>query len=285
MCSKADAAARPRGRGRGCARGHGRARGRAGRDGWLRGVRDGARPRSCFAIPDGIDDGTALALLVQGTTAWHLYRTAGRVAEGESVVVHSAAGGVGSLAVQLGHAARRGARDRDRLERGASASSPLELGRRRGDRPGAGGVDGAADRGQRRARAWTSCSTWPAARCSRPPTARSRRSGGSSCAGSPPSEPNRVSTGSLLRHSRAVVGFYLFHCLQRPGMFARRARRTCSRGPPRGELRAVVGGTYPLGDAAQAHDRPARAAHDGQAAARPGVAARACARRTVSRAT
>ena len=46
---------------------------------------------------------TAVALLVQGTTAWHLYRTAARVAAGESVVVHSGAGGVGSLAV----AARR----------------------------------------------------------------------------------------------------------------------------------------------------------------------------------
>ena len=55
-----------------------------------------------FPIPDGVDDETALALLVQGLTAWHLYRTCGRVAEGESVVVHAAAGGVGSLAVQLG---------------------------------------------------------------------------------------------------------------------------------------------------------------------------------------
>src|SRR5947209_17535370 len=56
-----------------------------------------------FPIPDGLDDGTALAMIVQGTTAWHLYRTAGRVAAGETVVVHSGAGGVGSLAVQLGH--------------------------------------------------------------------------------------------------------------------------------------------------------------------------------------
>src|SRR5439155_99460 len=31
-----------------------------------------------------------------------LYRTAGKVAAGESVVVHAGAGGVGSLAVQLG---------------------------------------------------------------------------------------------------------------------------------------------------------------------------------------
>ena len=40
-------------------------------------------------------------------------------------------------------------------------------------------------------------------------------------------EPNRVSTGSLLRSSRAVVGFYLFDCLQRPGMFGE-ALRICS---------------------------------------------------------
>src|ERR1700733_15354259 len=55
-----------------------------------------------YPIPDGLDEGAALALIIQGLTAWHLYRTAGRVADGESVVVHSAAGGVGSLAVQLG---------------------------------------------------------------------------------------------------------------------------------------------------------------------------------------
>ena len=53
-------------------------------------------------IPDGVSDATALALLLQGLTAWHLYRTVGRVAPGETVVVVAAAGGVGSLAVQLG---------------------------------------------------------------------------------------------------------------------------------------------------------------------------------------
>jgi NADPH2:quinone reductase len=37
----------------------------------------------------------------QGTTAWHLLRTSGKLQQGESVVVHAAAGGVGTLAVQL----------------------------------------------------------------------------------------------------------------------------------------------------------------------------------------
>ena len=67
----------------------------------LRRVRHSAR-RAPFPIPDGVDDGTALALLLQGLTAWHLYRTSPGLRLGESVVVHAAAGGVGSLAVQLG---------------------------------------------------------------------------------------------------------------------------------------------------------------------------------------
>src|SRR4051794_11261175 len=55
-----------------------------------------------FAIPDGVSDAVALALVIQGLTAWHLYRTSAQLRPGESVVVHAAAGGVGSLAVQLG---------------------------------------------------------------------------------------------------------------------------------------------------------------------------------------
>src|SRR4051794_30518847 len=54
-----------------------------------------------FDIPDGVSDGQAVALLVQGLTAWHLLRTCARLQPGESVVVHAAAGGVGTLAVQL----------------------------------------------------------------------------------------------------------------------------------------------------------------------------------------
>ncbi|WP_067822385.1 quinone oxidoreductase family protein [Actinomadura kijaniata] len=52
-------------------------------------------------IPEELPAGRALALLVQGLTAWHLLRTAARVVPGESVVVNAAAGGVGHLAVQL----------------------------------------------------------------------------------------------------------------------------------------------------------------------------------------
>src|SRR3954471_5422716 len=54
-----------------------------------------------WPVPDGVTDEQALALVLQGATAWHLLRTSAHLAEGESVVVIAGAGGVGSLAVQL----------------------------------------------------------------------------------------------------------------------------------------------------------------------------------------
>lgn len=60
-----------------------------------------AHKAMAFPIPDGVSDEDALAMLVQGTTAWHLLKTMGHLNEGESVAIHAAAGGVGTVAIQL----------------------------------------------------------------------------------------------------------------------------------------------------------------------------------------
>jgi len=52
-------------------------------------------------IPDGVSDEQALCMLVQGSTAWHILKTVGHLQPGETVVVHAAAGGVGTIAIQL----------------------------------------------------------------------------------------------------------------------------------------------------------------------------------------
>jgi len=52
-------------------------------------------------IPEGVTDSQALCMLVQGSTAWHILKTVGHVKPGESVVIHAAAGGVGTIAIQL----------------------------------------------------------------------------------------------------------------------------------------------------------------------------------------
>ncbi|HEX5852440.1 MAG TPA: NADPH:quinone oxidoreductase family protein [Solirubrobacteraceae bacterium] len=202
-----------------------------------------------FPIPDELDDGAALAMIVQGTTAWHLYRTAGRVAAGESVVVHGAAGGVGSLATQLGRPLGAG-----RVIATASSEEKralaLELGADVAIDPAAEGLT----------------ERLIEANEGRPVDVVFEMSGGEVfdasyralarfgrivAYGIATNQPNQVSTGSLLRHSRAVVGFYLFHCFARPAMFADALADLFDRAA-RGELRAIVGHTYPLEQAAQA---------------------------------
>jgi NADPH:quinone reductase len=52
-------------------------------------------------IPDGVSDEHAVAVLLQGITAHYLCSSTYPVAEGDRVVVHAAAGGVGHLLTQL----------------------------------------------------------------------------------------------------------------------------------------------------------------------------------------
>ncbi len=203
-----------------------------------------------FPIPAELDEGTALAIIVQGLTAWHLYRTSGRVADGESVVVHAAAGGVGSLAVQLGHPLGAGrviataSSDEKRalaLRLGADAAidpAPEGLTERLIEANGGEPVDVVFE--------MAGGGVFEASYEALAPFGRIVICGIAS------QQPNRVSTGSLLRHSRAVVGFYLFHCLGHPGMVTDALAKLFGRAA-RGELEAVVGRTYPLEQAAQAH--------------------------------
>ncbi len=203
-----------------------------------------------FPIPEDLSDDTALAILIQGLTAWHLYRTAGRVADGESVVVHSAAGGVGSLAVQLGHPLGAGrviavASSEEKrelaLELGADVaidSEPEGLTERLVEANEGREVDVVFDMagGETFERSYRALAHF----------------GRIVVCGIASQEPNEVRTGSLLRHSRSAVGFYLFHCLERPSMVADALSDLFARAV-RGELRALVGATYPLGNAPQSH--------------------------------
>src|ERR687889_2001378 len=59
-----------------------------------------------WAVPDGVSDEHALAVVLQGSTAWHLLRTSAHLVEGESVVVIAGAGGVRPPRLHL--APRRG---------------------------------------------------------------------------------------------------------------------------------------------------------------------------------
>jgi NADPH2:quinone reductase len=203
-----------------------------------------------FGIPPELDDGAALAIVIQGLTAWHLYRTAARVADGESVVVHSAAGGVGSLAVQLGHPLGAG-----RVIASASSADKRELALELGADVA---IDSAAEDLHERllqanhGRAVDVVFDMAGGAVFDASYAALAHFGRIVVCGIASQEPNEVRTGSLLRHSRSVVGFYLFHCLERPEMVAQALSDLFARAA-RGGLRTIIGGTYPLEGAAQAH--------------------------------
>jgi NADPH:quinone reductase-like Zn-dependent oxidoreductase len=52
-------------------------------------------------VPDGLDPADAVAAVTNGVTAWQMLHRAAKVRSGQTVVVHGAAGGVGTLLVQL----------------------------------------------------------------------------------------------------------------------------------------------------------------------------------------
>jgi NADPH:quinone reductase len=202
-----------------------------------------------FPIPEGVGDETALALLLQGLTAWHLYRTCAKVAPGESVVVHAAAGGVGSLAVQLGRGMGAG-RVIATASTEAKRALALDLG---ADAAVDAGPDGMADRlveanGGERVDAifeMAGGAVWEESLRALAPFGRLVTYGIAS------GEPNEVQTGRLMRRSHAVVGFWLMHCLGRRDMLEEPLVDLFTRAAA-GELRVVVGGTYPLAEAAVA---------------------------------
>jgi NADPH2:quinone reductase len=202
-------------------------------------------------VPDEVDDDQAAALLLQGLTAWAILTVSARLQDGESVVVQAAAGGTGSLAVQL--AKRLGA---GRVI--ALASSPekrdlaLEL-----------GADAAVD-----SRAASLRDEIVEANGGSPVDVVLEMAGGEAFEGClralapfgrlvtfgiASREENSVRTGHLLRNSRAVIGFWLVHLFSRPELLRQGIGQVLGAAAA-GELRAVIGGVYPLSDARRAHE-------------------------------
>ena len=204
-----------------------------------------------FRVPEGVEDEVALALLIQGLTAWHLFRTAAKIAPGESVVVHSAAGGVGGLAVQLAKPmgagrviATAGSQERRAraLELGAdeavdpeTADLTAALVEANGGRP----VDVVLETAGGRLFEQSLQALAPFGRLV--------------AYGNSTREKVRVSNAALLKTSRAVVGFWLFHALDRRDLTEEALSDLFDRAA-RGELRAQVGETYPMSEVRRAHE-------------------------------
>jgi NADPH2:quinone reductase len=209
-----------------------------------------ASSQALIPIPDGLDFDTAAAIPLQGLTAYHVLKTSGRLQEGESVVVHAAAGGVGTLAVQM--AKIMGASP---VIATASSQEKLDLARDLGadvlidyteeDWPEkvreATGGDGAdvilemvgGDFVQKNLlcmNAWGRMVVFGAASGDR----------------------GEISPMELLRKNHSIIGFFLPQVMSRPDLFVSSLQEMMG-WISSGKVRLTLGASYKLQDAEQAH--------------------------------
>jgi NADPH2:quinone reductase len=201
-------------------------------------------------IPDEVDDDTAAAALLQGLTAMAMVSRCARIEPGETIVIEAAAGGTGTLAVQL--AKRAGARVIGLASSAEKRALVTEL-----------GADACVD-----SRAENLGEAIRAANDGERVDAVLHMSGGDAfdeeigvlaplgrmvVFGIASREQRQVSTAALLRGSKSVIGFWLVHLLMRRDLLAPMIGELLS-ALAAGDLEVKIGGVYPLSDAAQAHE-------------------------------
>lgn len=200
-------------------------------------------------IPDEVDDEQAAGALLQGLTAMALVKRCARIEPGETIAVEAAAGGTGTLAVQIAKAAgakviglASSAEKRELvMSLGADAtvdSRSEDLRAALLDANGGEKIDavlhmsgGDAFEAELRALA---------------PLGRLVVFGNAS------RESRQIDSGVLLHGSKAVIGFWLVHVLARRDLAVPLVGELLE-ALATGSLRVTIGGVYPLSEAARAH--------------------------------
>ncbi|MEZ5156875.1 MAG: zinc-binding dehydrogenase [Solirubrobacterales bacterium] len=200
-------------------------------------------------VPGRVSDEQAAAVLLQGLTAWALLRISARVEPGESVVVQAAAGGTGTLAVQLAKSYGAGrvialASSEEKRDLAIRLGADAAVDSRSDDLAGAITQANAGEQvdvvlEMSGGRAFDECLSVLA------PFGRLVTFGIAS------REPNQVMSQKLMRTSRAVVGFWIVHLLQRPDRLAEGIAELLE-AVASGKLEVVIGGTYGFADVAEA---------------------------------
>jgi NADPH2:quinone reductase len=201
-------------------------------------------------LPDEVSDEQAAGLLLQGLTAHALLHYCAHVEEGETVVVEAAAGGTGSLAVQL--AKRAGAKviglasseEKRKFAEGLGADATADsraddlkeaiLEANGGEKvdvvlhmSGTGFEDELGALGML---------------------------GRIVVFGNAARHPNELQTNYLLQSSKSVLGFWLVALVARRQDLVRSMIADLLGAVAGGDLEVSIGATYPLGEAARAHE-------------------------------
>jgi NADPH2:quinone reductase len=199
-------------------------------------------------IPDGVPTDVAVAVLLQGMTAHYLAHDSYPIADGDWVLVHAAAGGVGLLLTQI--AKLRGGRviatvssdEKEDLARGAGADQVIgyEGFAARAKELSGGGVAAVYD--------GVGLTTFAQGFDALRPFGRMILYG--SASGRPdPFDPHTLEAGGSLYVQRPTLGTYT----RTPELLRERAAAVFAL-VERGELNVRIGGTYPLTDARRAHE-------------------------------
>ncbi|MGB7588391.1 MAG: zinc-binding dehydrogenase [Solirubrobacterales bacterium] len=201
-------------------------------------------------VPDEVDDDQAAAVLLQGLTAMALVERCARIQPGETIVIEAAAGGTGSLAVQL--AKQAGAKVVGLASSEEKRALVESL-----------GADATVD-----SRSEDLKEAILTANGGRQVDAVLHMSGGDAfdaelsalaplgrmvVFGIASREQRQVSTAALLQGSKSVIGFWLVHLLLRGDLAAPMIGELLGK-VAAGTLKVTLGEVYPLSEAARAHE-------------------------------
>lgn len=217
-----------------------------------------AKAQLTWSVPESVDLDEAVAVPLAGVTAYNTLTLAGRLQPEESVLVHSAAGGVGSTAVQIARAlgARQiigtvGTEEKERLAREAGCDDVIvrdrdDLAERARELTEDRGVDLALD---------------PIAGPLFPSTLDCVADFGRLVVfGTSGGSPGSVTTDLLHQRNRAVIGYSNGgHVRGRPQVLSAAGEALLGL-LEKSEVKIRVGGEYPFDEAPEAH----RALESGQ---------------------
>lgn len=201
-------------------------------------------------IPDNVDFDQAVALPLQGLSAYHILKTMGRLAPGETVLIHAAAGGVGAIAVQLAkifgagkiiatastdeklaHAEKMGATHVVNYSEDGWVEKVKEITEGKG-------VDVALEMvGGEVFNQTVKCLA---------PFGRLVIFGAAS------GQQATFNPGQLMRKNQSVIGFFLPQIMRNPELFQQSFKELLGY-MASGQLTLTIGGSYPLEEAARAH--------------------------------
>lgn len=201
-------------------------------------------------LPENLGFDEAAAIPLQGLSAYHVLKTSGRLAEGESVLVHAAAGGVGTLAVQMAKLLGAGkviatASTREKLDLARDLGADVLVNYSDDDWPEE--VREATDGAGADVILEMVGGDFPEKNlsCLAP-------FGRMVVFGSASGERGTIVPASLMNGNQSVVGFWLVPLLGRPDLLGSSLEDILG-WVASGELRLTIGARYPLERAAEAH--------------------------------